>query len=308
MSRAAARRSTGTDRLVGVVLIATSSTAFGIMPVLTKVAYEDGADPVGVLSVRFALAGGVLLGLAAARRQALPRGRRLGLLVALGAVGYVAQSLAYFSALTRVSAGLAALLLYLYPALVAVIGVVFLRHRPRPAAVVCLLGALAGTALTIGPVPSGQGLGVLLGLGSAVAYAVYVVVSGGAVRGVGPFAAAGVVMSSAAVVYAGVAAVTRPALPGSGRGWLAVLLVAGVCTVVATSTFFAGLDRLGAPDASVVSTLEPVVSVVLAALVLDERLGPLQLAGGVLVLAAVTVLARLGARDEDAVPPRLDAP
>ena len=109
------------------------------------------------------------LALTRLRSEPLPRGRALHALVLLGGVGYVAQSLCYFFALERISAGLVALLLYFYPALVVVLAAVLLGDRPRPVAVACVVGAVLGTALTIGPVGGGQALGVVLGLGSALA-------------------------------------------------------------------------------------------------------------------------------------------
>jgi drug/metabolite transporter (DMT)-like permease len=280
--------------MLGVALALTSATAFGVMPVLTKIVYRDGAEPVGVLSVRFALAAVILLVLARLRGEALPRGRALAALLSLGGIGYVAQSLCYFFALERISAGLAALLLYFHPAIIVVLVAVLLRDRPRPVAVACVVAATAGTALTVGPVGSGQVVGVLLGLGSALAYALYVLGSS-RVRGVGPLATAATVMSACAVVYGGLALATRPQLPSTAPAWIALLGVALIGTVVAVTTFFAALALLGPTDTSVVSTVEPVISIAVAALVLGERLGPLQLAGGALVLTAVAVLARQGA-------------
>ena len=135
------------------------------MPVLTKQVYEDGADVVGVLSVRFTLAGVALLVLARLRRERLPTGRGLVTLALLGGVGYACQSLCYFSALERISAGLTALLLYFYPALVVLLTAVVLRVRPRPLVVACVIAATAGTALTVGPVGGPQAAGVALGPG-----------------------------------------------------------------------------------------------------------------------------------------------
>ena len=83
------------------------------------------------------------------------------------------------------------------------------------------------------------------------------------------------------------------ALPGRASAWLALVGVALVGTVVAVSAFFAALERLGPSDTAVVSTVEPVVALSAAAVVLGERLGPVQVAGGVLVLLAVLALARL---------------
>ena len=290
-------------RLTGIALALTSATGFGVMPVLGKVAYDDGAEPVAVLAVRFALAAAALLVLARVAGQPLPRDRRLAALALLGGIGYVAQSLFYFSALERISAGLTSLLLYFFPALVVVLAAVLLRERPRPAAVGCVALATAGTALTVGPIEVGQGSGVALGLGSALVYAVYVLASS-RVRGVGPLAMAATVLTAAAGVTGALAVLTRPALPQAPTAWLALVGVALFGTVVAVTAFFGALALLGPSDASVVSTVEPVVSIGVAGLVLGERLSPWQLAGGAVVLIAVATLARLGApaAEPEAVP------
>ena len=278
-------------RVLGIVLALTSAASFGVMPVLTKVVYDDGAEPVGVLAVRFAIAAVVLQVLARTRREVRPTGRTLALLAGLGGIGYVGQALCYFFALERISAGLTSLLLYVYPALVVVLGAVVLRDRPRPLAVGCVVVATLGTAFTIGPVAGGQSSGVLLGLAAALVYAVYILVSS-RVTGVGPFATAAWVLTASAVVMGVLALATGPRLPSSATAWLALVGVALIGTVVAVTTFFAALALLGPSDTAVVSTVEPVVSIAVAGLVLGERLGSLQLAGGVVVLLAVGVLAR----------------
>ena len=292
-------------RAAGVGLAFLSAASFGVMPVLTKVVYDDGVGTLGVLSVRFSLAALVLLGLARLRGEAIPRGRPLRALLLLGGVGYVVESLCYFSALERISAGLTALLLYVYPALVVVLASVLLRQRPRPALVASVAVAFLGTVLTIGPAAGGQVAGVLLGLGAAASYALYIVISSRETADVGPFATAGVVMGSCALVYDVLAIGGGAALPHRATAWLALVAVSLVGTVVAVAAFFAALALLGPSDTAVVSTLEPVVSVLAAAAFLGERLTPVQLAGGALVLAAVVVITRLAPPPE---PVPLDAP
>lgn len=262
------------------------------MPVLTKVAYDDDASVAGVLSVRFSIAALVLLALARWRGERLPRGKQAVQLFLLGAVGYVVESACYFAALTRISAGLTALLLYAYPALVVLLTAVVTRHRPARSAVVCVVVASFGTALTIGPVAGGQWTGVLLGLAAAVSYATYILVSARAVVGVGPFATSAVVMGGAGLVYDGYALSTSAPLPSTAAAWWAVLGVALLGTVVAVAAFFWALELLGPADTAVISTFEPVVSVVAGAVFLSESLTALQVAGGALVLSAVGVLAR----------------
>lgn len=279
-------------RTLGVLLALTSSVGFGVMPVLTKVVYRDGAGVLGVLSVRFSVAAVLLLVVARLRGESLPRGRTLRNLALLGGIGYVVESLCYFAALTRISAGLTALLLYVYPALVVVLAAVLLRHRPRRTAVACVAVASLGTALTIGPVAGGQAVGVLLGLGAAASYALYIVLSAAAAQGVGPLATSAVVMAACGLVYDALAVATRAPLPSSAAAWAALTGVTVLGTVVAVAAFFGALALLGPSDTAVLSTMEPVVSVGVAAMALGETLSWVQLVGGGLVLSAVIVLAR----------------
>src|SRR5438067_10600417 len=160
--------STDTNRWVGLLLIVISAAAFGALPIFTRLAYAAGADPTTVLLLRFAIAAGVMLLVMLARRIPFPSGRVLLGLILMGGLGYVGQSLAYFTALTMVSAGLVALLLYLYPAIVTVLSVLFFKERLTVAKTGALVLALVGTAFTLGPTGSGRMLGIILAIASAV--------------------------------------------------------------------------------------------------------------------------------------------
>ncbi len=264
------------------------------MPILTTVVYRDGVGVLGVLAVRFTGAAVVLALLARWRGEALPRGRPLLGLLGLGGVLYAAEAACYFLALQRVGAALTALLLYLFPAIVVVLSAVLLGVRARPAALGCVALATAGTVLTVGPVGAAQLTGVLLGLGSARRAARCTSSPAAALMaGVGPLAGSAVVMGGCAVVYDVAAVAGRAALPHRVASWSALLGVVLIGTVVAVSAFFAALQRLGPSDTAVLSTFEPVVSVLAAAAVLGEQLGGVQVLGGLLVLAAVGTLARL---------------
>jgi len=84
--------------------------------------------------------------------------------------------------------------------------------------------------------------------------------------------------------------------PGTGTGWFAVFAIALVCTVLAILFFFEGLERVGAVRASVFSTLEPVFTILLAALTLGETITPTRVLGGALIVGAVLLLARESGR------------
>ena len=288
-----------TRNLAGLAFVVASATAFGAMAIFARYAYRDGVDTTTLLALRFSIAAAFLVVACLVMRVRWPRGRDLATLVALGAVGYAGQAASFFTALTLAPAGLVALLLYLNPAIVAVLAAWLGHDKLVPSTVGALVIALAGTALTVGPALAGSTsgahpAGVALGVLSALIYAVYIVVSTGVASRVDPLAMATVVIASAAALFAALALVRGPVPPASAGGWIAVAAIAIVSTVAAITWFFAGLKRIGPTRASTLSTVEPVVTVTLAALVLDERIAFVQLAGGALILAAVVLLARTG--------------
>lgn len=287
-------------RAIGIAFIVASALAFGAMAIMARVAYADGADTATLLALRFTLAAACLVAIARARRVRFPRGRDLAIVAALGGAGYGGQAATFFTALTLAPAGLVALLLYLHPALVAVLATLFLHERMSAVKLVALVVALAGMTLTVAPALTGSGtsdfphlpLGIVLGLAAAAIYSVYIVVGTRLTERVAPLALSTVVVASAAAVFVAVAAVKGPTLPQSVAGWAAVAGIALVSTVAAITLFFAGLARIGPTQASTLSTIEPVFTILLAASLLGERFEMIQAIGGVLILGAVVLLAR----------------
>ncbi len=277
------------NRWIGPLLIVISAISFGALPIFARLAYAAGATPTTVLLLRFVIAAIIMVCVMIARRIPFPRGRVLLGLVLMGGVGYVGQSLAYFTALTLASAGLVALLLYLYPAIVTLLSALIFKERLTPLKLGAILLALAGTALTIGPTGSGSALGMLLGIASAVIYSIYILVGSRIMPQTGVISSSTTVMIAAAIVYGGIVAVQGPAFPMTPLGWAAIAAIALISTVLAIVTFFAGLKRIGPSRASAISTFEPITSVILAALVLGESFNALQALGGCLILVAALI-------------------
>lgn len=281
--------STAAHRWMGVLLIVISAASFGALPIFIRLAYRTGADPTTLLVLRYSIAAVVMVAIMFARKTPLPRGRILLGLVLMGAVGYVGQSFAYFTALTMASASLVALLLYLYPAIVTMLSALFFKERLTAAKVGALTLALVGTALTIGPTGSGRVPGILLAIAAAVIYSVYILVGSRIIPHASAIAASTTVITAAAAVYIGIVAVRGPTFPQTFSGWADIFAIALVSTVLPIVTFLAGLERVGPTKASTLSTFEPVMSVMLAILILGETISPLQVLGGALILAAVIV-------------------
>jgi drug/metabolite transporter (DMT)-like permease len=301
-SRWAGRAATPALDRVGLALCVLSGAAFGSLAIFGKQAYAGGLGVVEVLVIRFALAAPLLVGLALVAR----RGLRVGWptawrLLALGGVGYAIQATLFFNALTRISAGLAGLLLYLYPALVTAGAVALGRSRLDRATVLGLTLSLTGIVLVIGlPGERLDAVGVALGLASACWYTVYILVGEYLLRGVDPLAASAYVSSGAACSFLAAAVVVggRGLVGATPSAYAAGAAMAVIGTALAIAAFLAGLARVGSAWASIASSFEPVFTVALGVAVLGDPLGPGKVVGGLAVVAGAVLLPLLGGARE----------
>ncbi len=220
----------------------------------------------------------------------LPR-RALAALFLMGGLGYAGQSFSFFFALRTLPASLVALVLYTYPALVAIAGVVLYRRRIPPVQVLALVGSFLGVALLVGGVPIALGSGLPFLVAAPLIYTGYILAGERVMPGLPALAASAVTLTGAAFTWTVAAAVTgHLRLPASHSAWALVASIALIPTMVAVTAFLAALPRIGGSRAALLSTFEPVVTVALAVALLGDRFGALQLLGGLLILASVARL------------------
>lgn len=282
------------NRLIGMVYIALSATAFGVMPFFANIAYKSGVTPTSLLFLRFGIAALCMWVLLLLKHSRLPRGKILLGLILMGGIGYAGQSFSYFTALQYAPAGLVAVLLYLFPALVTGLSFAVLKQPITRLKWFALTLSLLGIVLVVGLQSGGQLKGILLAILAAVIYAIYIMVGAKITHGTDIRVSSTIIITSAAAVYGVYGVWHGLTLPNTFAGWGASIALALIGTVVAVWAFFEGVRRIGAVDASMLSTLEPVVTVVLAWVLLGERLTVLNLCGGVLILVAAVLLARDG--------------
>jgi drug/metabolite transporter (DMT)-like permease len=289
-----AASATHLDR-TGVALIALSAAFFGSLAVFGKFADRMGIPLTELLALRFSAAALILWGLALLRRERLWWGRRSAGFVLMGLL-YVGQAAAYFTSLKTIPAAVTSILLYLYPALVMLMAAAFLGERLTRVRVLALLIAGAGVFTVVNPLGSGGGsidsIGLLFGLSTAAIYATYILVGRALLRDVPAVAATASIATTAGITLAVVGAAGGQLRPLSAGGWALALSMAVVATAIPATMFLAGLARVGATRAAIISTLEPATTVVLATLMLGENLGPLRLVGGAMILTAAVVVAR----------------
>lgn len=285
----------------GLLLCLLAAAGFGSMGVLAKLSYEAGASVLTLLSVRFALGAALLWAFAAHRGVArITRPRAAAAALTMGLLLYSAESGLYATALTRIDASLAELLIFTYPALVVVAAIALRREpasRRRLGAVAIAMGGVL-LVLLGGAIGAVDAVGVGLALAAAVLYAAYVLSTHGIGARLHPLTFAALVCTGAAISFTAFGAASGELRPAdvAAEGWLWIGLIAVLSTAVGMTAFIAGVERLGPSRASIMSALDPFVAVIAAALVFGDRLGPVQLLGGLLIVAAVVVLQVPGVR------------
>ena len=274
-------------------MVLVSATAFGTNAIFAKLAYREGLGTSQTLAFRFVLAAIGMWGLALLFRQnpfRFPR-RELGALLALGALVYFGQSFTFFMALRTLPASLCVLIVYVYPSLVVLAGWLFLRRSVSIWHGVALVASFAGVALLVGGARLQIAWALLFAIAAPTIYTGYILLSERVMGAVPAVGASAVIMAGAGVSFSVLAFFQGElALPPTTGGWAVVLALALIPTMIAISLFLAGLPRIGAARSSLLSTWEPVVTVLLAVVLFGDSLSPVQLAGGALILAAAVIV------------------
>ncbi len=296
----------------GFLLLLVCAAGYALLPILAKWLNQTGLTPVDVVIWRYAFAAPLIWLLITITRAPqpnirLPRGALLltGLLMTLAA-------LSAFVGLTLLPAGIYVVLFYTYPAMVVIIGVL-LGERLSGLGWLALLITIVGVALTAPEffagfvplplfdrlltvpaqlqAPTGSTLGVALAFANALIVAIYFLVISRLLRGQGATARGSAYTITGALLFLLLLIPLRGlALPNSVEAWLLLLALASLSTVLPIFTMNAGIQRLGASRAAILSTMEPLLTLTLAALLLGEVLQPVQLVGCLLIIASVVLL------------------
>jgi len=270
-----------------VLLILISTLGFSVYPILGKVVFAGGAGLSTVLFVRFVIAA-LFLWIIVIWREGFPRLTLRTWLVLWGMGGIVYSMMAglYISSVLFIPASLAALLLYAYPVIVTVLAVLTKQEELSSFKLAGLLISTFGLVLVLGVAFQGINIfGVILALAAAFVYAIYILVGNKVLEKTTPLISTTIISTSAAFTYGFIG------LPIGGttwnlprETWLGIGGIALFSTIIAMLTFFQGVKRLGATSASIISTTEPVMTVILAVIIFEEHLTLTQGVGGLFVV------------------------
>lgn len=268
----------------GSIAVALSAVSFGVYGLLSKALFATGMKAPTILFWRFALAS-VILWIASLllRKAPLPRERLVPMLL-LG-IAYLGMSMAYLVTIGRAGASYGVLLLYAYPAFVALFEHLLGNRLTRIRALSVILAITGILLLVRAPAGTLDPLSIAIGLTSAIMYALYLVGSSRVMAGISSTSATTGVLTSAALCFAILSATTAGFAIPSQSAALLLLALAVVTTAIPIALLSYGITRIGAPRAAVLGTLEPLTSVILVVAFAGERLAGIQLVGAVCLLA-----------------------
>jgi drug/metabolite transporter (DMT)-like permease len=275
--------------VAGVLLAVMSACAFGTVAILARKGYEEGADPLPLLGYRFAIASALLIALARAmRRPAVPDPGVVWKLLLLGGVGFAIESSLFFIALDKAPAGIVSLVFFSFPMLTVLISWILRTEPVTKRTVLALSLGTAGVA-SIFTIRDVSLEGPLLALLAALSVAIYFTGAGVVMRGHDPLVGAIWTAVGAAVSILAVAFATGQDFPLAALPWAVAL---GVVTSIAFYAMYGAISRIGPAKAAVSQMLEPVVTVVLGVLILDEDITIRIAIGAALIVSALPILAR----------------
>jgi drug/metabolite transporter (DMT)-like permease len=293
---------------LGASLVVLAAVCFATLGPTSRFAYSAGVDALTLVTWRAVIGGLVVVVIAlilarfgqvvARPFREIPR-RQLGMNVFAGLTNALLNLTVLF-AITRISVGLALLVFYTYPAMVAVVSTVLFKERldgTRWAALGISFIGLVLVLIGAGQVGQLDALGVALAFAGGVCQVVYALTARHGFPAVPSPQAGGVTFVVAAAAYllgavvvGNLAALNAPL--ASSAAFLPVLWAGIIGAGIPTMAWIMGIRLLGAPRAAIISTLEPVVGVLLAAILLSEVPTPLQIVGGAFIVVAAIVVQR----------------
>lgn len=282
------------DRTVGVLYVVSAAVLFGTLGIFGKLAVAIDLSVTTLLAARFVAASAIIWAVLFLRGRdgSLPA-RTVTVEIGLG-LAYGVMSIAYFESLAWLPAGVAALLVFTYPVQVTFASALALEEPITVPKLLALLAATSGVALvvSIGDGGAVAPIGVGLVAVASVCYTIYTMGTRVMVGDVAPLVHIGYVFIGVTIAVFGYGLATRSlAAPATPASWALIAGITVVGTVVPLVFFTEGLARIEASRASIVSTSEPLTTVILGVVLLGEVVTASIAIGAALILSGVVLTA-----------------
>lgn len=284
------------EKIKGILFIIISAISFGIMPILAKLSYKGGSNTYTTLFLRFFFAAIMVLWYVKSKGISIKLTKKQIILVLIiGVFGYTLTSTSLFMAYNYISVGMASMILYVYPAIVTILSYVFYKEKISARKAISLIISLAGIYVLIdmGSV-SFNFKGIMLACLAAVLYSLYVLGSSlKEIKAINSYVLTFYIACASTVIMFIVSISTgKLNLHISFYGLVAILLLAFISTVVALMAFLEGVRIIGPSKASIFSTLEPIVGLILGILILKEPVSARIIVGSIMIVVSIVILTK----------------
>jgi len=276
----------------GILLIMLAAICFGLIPFFATIAYANGFNPFTVTLFRFGLAAGLLYIYIRIRRinYRVSTGQYF-MLFQVGLIGYGVMMLTMVASYNYIPTGLATTLHFVYPIAVMVGSIFIFKDKVGWKSITALVLSVVGIYFLAGfnAEESLNFYGVSLALASGVLYAYYVLtIAKSSLRQVSAFVIAFYISFFNGLVLLAVCAFTGDLyLNITYQGFLSTLMLALVSTFVGMVAFQTGLKIVRATTASILSTFEPITSLLVGVILLAEVLAWHHVLGSLLIILSV---------------------
>lgn len=285
----------------GMLYIFISLVAAATITIITKIAILHGGDPTKILLLRFMIVVVFLFGYMRFKNISWRTSRKnfFGL-IGLG-FAYVNVSLLFFLSMKYISPSLGSLILYTYPMLVSILSALILKERFTMPKTIALFFSLVGCLLVIGTDFNAVDYrGVVLAFMTAIFFSIYIVGNKKILDGVEPIVSLAY-MAAFSVVFFTLKSIWDGTLSFqySSVDVVSAVLLAIIPTLIGIMALFKALEILGASKSAIISSFEPVVTLLLAYALIGDRITFVQLVGGVFILSSVFIVQRGRESEED---------
>jgi len=276
----------------GIIMAVISACCYATLPILAKMGYEQGLNAVQMLTYRFCFgtAALALFFLLFRRRALLPTPRLLLKCAGLGIGLYMLQTMFFFSAVKYIPASTTTLVLYLYPLIVLIQSTIFLKIKFRFASFISVILIMLACCLVFYDAFLRQlnTTGLLLALGAALTFGTYLTMSQVVLKNERPASVALYMMMFTGLGFLFVN--QGFGLAGATSGQLLVGLALGVVpSAMAIGLLFVSMDKIGATYVSLFSSIEPAMTLILAAVFLGETIVIYQIYGVILLILGIII-------------------
>lgn len=284
---------------LGTAAVLGSAVCFSAKAVMVKVAFRYGADALGILFLRMLFSLPFFLAIVLWKHPSSGNifKRDWLMLFVAGAAGYYLASLFDFLGLQYVTAGLERVILFVYPAFVVVLSVIFLGRRypgiVYGGMIVSYLGIIVSFVHDMDQGQDDVWKGGFYILGSALSYSVFLILSENLISKFGSARFTAIALSISAVMvmaHSAIQSAGHVIPPFDARIYGLGVALAVISTVIPSILLAVGIKRIGASTAAVVGTAGPVSTITLAAWILDEPISALQIFGTALVIGGIVIV------------------